>query len=89
MAKTTGSGAHKHTVQQCSVTVISPHSRVVSVALSRAGRTYAIGTALTRRGATHFNLKLVRRMRPGRYLVTVVTSQGKQADVVRYTKRFL
>jgi hypothetical protein len=88
VAKTTGSGTHKRTTQQCTVSVISPHSRVVSVALSRAGKTYAIGTAVTRRGAARFRLEMVRRMKPGRYLVTLVASQGKHANVVRYTKRF-
>ncbi len=87
--KTTGSGKHKRTAQQCTVTVISTGSHVVSVALSRAGKTYAIGTAITRRGAARFRLQLVRRMKPARYLVTVLASEGTHAKVVRYTRRFL
>jgi hypothetical protein len=87
--KTTGSGKDKRTTQQCTVTVLSSTSHVVSVPLSRAGKTYAIGTALARKGAARFRLRLVRRMKPGRYLMTVVTSRGRRASVVRYTKRFL
>jgi hypothetical protein len=56
----------------------------VSVNITRGKIRYATGTAITHAGIARFRLDAVRPMKRGRYLVTIVATQGKRSTVVRY-----
>jgi hypothetical protein len=87
--KSTGPAHHKKTREACAATVPAPSSHVVRVDISHGKTTYAIGTASVRRGVARVRLHVIQTMRNGRYLVTVIATDGKKATVTHYTDQVL
>ena len=85
--KTIGRGKTKRTMQVIKCVFISPASDVMSVMISRGRTTYAVGTARVHRGLVHLRLRSLRSMKHGRYLVTIVATQGTRLTVSRDWER--
>ena len=66
----------------CRVTLVAP-AGTVRARLSRAGRTYARGRSSGRRRPVNISLRATRRLRPGRYLLTLVVTRGARRTLVR------
>jgi Collagen triple helix repeat (20 copies) len=81
---TTGKG--KSAKQHIACSFISAANDVMSVMISRNHKPYAIGSAFVHRGAVRLNLRPIRAIKRGRYLVTIVVTEGKRSATVRYTK---
>lgn len=71
----------------CTVTLLSPGTFHVSVDVSRAGRTYATGSATLHQGVSHLRLHQRRSVTHGRYLITVLIRKGSRLIVRRYHER--
>jgi hypothetical protein len=71
----------------CKVIFLSPGSHLVSVDISRGRKTYATGTAVVRGGVAKLRLDLRGRFHHGTYLITLVTTDGTKAMVIRLHKR--
>lgn len=81
--KTTGSGSRRRTTQTCTASLLVPQTGLVSVEISRAGTTYAIATRSMRKGRAHLRLRELRPMRPGNYVITIMTRTGFVREVKR------
>ncbi len=95
VTKTTTSGGHKHqtTVQKCTTRLVSGPVKFtiddgdLAASVSRAGVTYATGLAVPT-GADRWQVVLtrqVRKLRPGRYTLTLRTRHGRRRIVQRRT----
>ncbi len=67
--------------------MLAPGSHTVSVDVTRGRRTYATGNAVVRSGVAHVRLRALRRIRHGRYLITIVTGTGTKVTVARHYQR--
>ncbi|HTZ87158.1 MAG TPA: hypothetical protein VMB05_10875, partial [Solirubrobacteraceae bacterium] len=74
-------------VQKCTTKLVSSPltlkaaSASAHARLSRYGVLYAAGTARTHRGRLSLSLNSRRRLRPGRYTLTLITGHGRHAQV--------
>jgi hypothetical protein len=59
----------------------------MSITISRGRTTYAARTAVVGRGRVHLRLRSLRAMKHGRYLITLVITNGHRVTVVRFIKR--
>jgi hypothetical protein len=64
--------------------MLSPGAHLVSVDISRANTQYASGVSLMHAGIARFALRGVHPIKRGSYLITIVTTNGKHATVIRY-----
>jgi hypothetical protein len=82
-------------VRSCTTKVISGTAHFTTLGtlqhatLSRAGVVYAVGVARGPRGRVALRLAAVRRLRPGRYTLTLVAGSGRHATrrTVAFTLR--
>ena len=81
--KTVGTRSHRRTTQTCTVSLTVPQNEFVSVEISRGGKTYAVATRNVRHGRASLRLRELRRMRPGSYIVTIMTKTGFVRQVRR------
>jgi len=69
----------------CKVTVLKSTATFASVAVSRLHKTYAAGSAAVRNGVALVQLRTLRIMAGGHYVVTVVANREGKATVTRTT----
>jgi hypothetical protein len=75
------------TNELCNMTVHAPGSRLVIATISRAGKTYASGKARINRGSALVELRTIRPIKSGRYLVTITAKRAHTSVKIRYMKR--
>lgn len=63
----------------------APGSHVVSVSISDGATTYAIGSAIVRRGVARLHLRIVRTMHHAPYRVTIITVYATRTTETHYT----
>ncbi len=85
IVKTVGKGKKAHQVISCSF--ISAARDVMSLMISRGRTTYAATTASVHRGRVHVRLRSLRTIKAGRYVVTIVLTDGRRSSVIRFVER--